>query len=91
MVGMNQLSKLNSNWVVEQVTQSTLRVFVQDARSIQEDTSMMDFMTDSINKSLECSIKTHNTAKIYVELLNGKILKPFADLQRYKNDCRHTN
>jgi hypothetical protein len=52
MVGMNQLSKLNSNWAVEQVTQSTLRVFVQDARSIQEDTSMMDFMTDSINKSL---------------------------------------
>ncbi len=92
--GMDQLSKLNSNWAgfsqnfnsinnyIEQVTQRALTDFVEDAA--QEDTSMIDF-SGPINKALECSKKTHQTAKMYVEFSNNQIMKSLNEMQRYKN------
>ncbi len=101
--GLSQLSKLNSNWVgftqnfnsinnyIQQVTQRLLTDFVEDAKSVQEDASMIDFITDSMNKSLESTRRTRHNAKMYVEFSNEKIMKPLDDMDRYKNDSMLTN
>jgi hypothetical protein len=95
--GLTQLCKLNSNWAdftqnfnsinnyIKEVTRRGLTDFVEDAKSAKEDISIIEFMTNSINKALECSIKTHQTAKMYVEFSNNQIMKSLNVMQRDKN------
>jgi flagellar motor protein MotB len=95
--GLSHLSKLNSNWVgltknfnsisshIELVTHATLSDFVDDAKDAQEDPFLIDFMTNSINKSLELSNTTHRAAKMYVDFSNKTIVKSLNDMHQSKN------
>ncbi len=95
--GLSKLSKLNSNWAglsknfnsinnyIEQVTHTTLTDFVDDAKIAQEDPFIIDFMTDSINKSLELSCATHRAAEMYVDFSHKNIVKSLNDMHQSKN------
>lgn len=94
--GLSHLSKLNSNWAgltknfnsinnyIEQVTHTTLTNFAEDAKIAQEDPFLIDFMTDSIKKSLELSYATHRAAEMYVEFSNRNILESLSDMHQRK-------
>jgi NTP pyrophosphatase (non-canonical NTP hydrolase) len=95
--GLSKLSKLNSNWAglsknfnsinnyIEQVTHRALTDFVDDAKIAQEDPFIIDFMTDSINKSLELSCATHRAAEMYVDFSHKNIVKSLNDMHQSKN------
>jgi hypothetical protein len=94
--GISKLSQLNSNWVgltknfnsinnhIEQITHRALTDFVDDAKDAQEDPFIIDFMTDSINKSLELSYATHRAAEMYVKFSNRNIVKSLNDMHERK-------
>jgi hypothetical protein len=95
--GLSKLSQFYTNYAgliknfdsinnhIEQVTHRALTDFVDDAKIAQEDPFIIDFMTDSINKSLELSDATHRTAKMYVEFSNRNIVKSLNDMHQSKN------
>ncbi|EFX63200.1 hypothetical protein DAPPUDRAFT_308060 [Daphnia pulex] len=95
--GLSKLSQFYTNYAgliknfdsinnhIEQVTHRALTDFVDDAKIAQEDPFIIDFMTDSINKSLELSDATHPTAKMYVEFSNKNIMKSLKDMHQSKN------
>jgi NTP pyrophosphatase (non-canonical NTP hydrolase) len=95
--GLSKLSQFYTNYAgliknfdsinnhIEQVTHRALTDFVDDAKIAQEDPFIIDFMTDSINKSLELSDATHRTAKMYVEFSNKNIMKSLKDMHQSKN------
>jgi hypothetical protein len=95
--GMSYLSRLNSNWTelpknfnsinnyIEQVTHRALTNFVDDAKEAQEHPFIIDFMTNSINKSLELSCATHRAAEMYVDFSHKNIVKPLNDMHQNKN------
>ena len=95
--GISKLSQLNSNWTeltmnfnsinnyIEQVTHTTLTDFAEDAKDAQENTFLVDFMTNSIEKTLKLSYTTHSAAEMYVEFSNRNILKSLSDMHQCKN------
>jgi hypothetical protein len=95
--GISKLSQLNSNWTeltmnfnsinnyIEQITQKTLTNFAEDAKDAQENTFLVDFITNSIEKTLKLSYTTHRAAEMYVEFSNTNILKSLSDMHQSKN------
>jgi predicted transcriptional regulator len=94
--GISKLSQLNSNWTeltmnfnsmnnyIEEVTQKTLTDFAEDAKDAQENTFLLDFMTNSIEKTLKLSYTTHRAAEMYVEFSNRNIVKSLSDMHQCK-------
>jgi hypothetical protein len=84
--GTQQLGKLQENWTgmtlyfksinsyIEDM-KTKQKMFVEDAEGAQ-DSSLIDFMAESIKKSLESSIKSHRTAAMYVQVSNNYIIEP---------------
>ena len=101
--GMGQLSQLNSNWAgftnnfnsfnnnVKEVTQRAMADFAENAKSAQGDISIIDFLTDSMNKTLETSQRTSHNAKKYVKFSNENIMQSLDDMDQYKDDSMLTN
>jgi hypothetical protein len=93
--GITQLSHLNSNWssftqnfnsinnYIEQAARRALTDFVENAKSVQEDTIIVHFIIESMNKSLESTRITSHNAKMYVEFSYENIVKPLRDMRRY--------
>jgi hypothetical protein len=93
---MRKLSKFYTNYAgliknfdlinnhIEQVTHKALTDFFDDAKIAQEDPFIIDFMTDSINKSLELSDATHRAAEMYVEFSHKNIVKRLDDMHQCK-------
>jgi DNA-binding transcriptional regulator YbjK len=93
--GIAQLSHLNSNWssftqnfnsinnYIEQAARRALTDFVENAKSVQEDTIIVHFIIESMNKSLESTRITSHNAKMYVEFSYENIVKPLRDMRRY--------
>ncbi|XP_046636092.1 uncharacterized protein LOC124314772 isoform X2 [Daphnia pulicaria] len=89
--GMNLLSKLQENWTgmtlyfqsinsyIEDM-KTKHKDFVEDAKVAQEDSSTIDFMAESIEKSLETSIKSHHIAATYVKVSNSFIMEPLRNI-----------
>ena len=64
---------------------------MEDAKSVQEDISIIDFLTDSMNKTLETSQRTSHNAKKYVKFSNENIMQSLDDMDQYKDDSMLTN
>jgi hypothetical protein len=95
--GLSKLSKLNSNWTeltinfnsinnyIEEVTLTTLTDFVDNVEVAQENTFRLDWLTDSIEKTLKLSNNTHRAAEMYVDFSHEIIVKSLNDMHQCKN------
>ncbi|EFX83209.1 hypothetical protein DAPPUDRAFT_315943 [Daphnia pulex] len=84
--GTQQLGKLQENWTGMTLYFKSINSYIEDMKSKQnmfvedaegaQDSSLIDFMAESIKKSLESSIKSHRTAAMYVQVSNNYIIEP---------------
>jgi hypothetical protein len=85
--GTELLSDLQGNWTYMTVYFEKINTyigemktkhkdFVEDAKVAQEDSSTIDFMTNSITNSLNSSNKSQRTAATYVKVSNNYIMEP---------------
>jgi hypothetical protein len=90
--GTKLLSDLQENWTgmteyfisinsyIEKVMKKQQNMFVEDTKVAQENTSMINFIANSMKKSLESSIKSHRTAATYVKVSNSYIMGPLRSM-----------
>jgi hypothetical protein len=89
--GMKLLSDLRKNWAGMTLYFQSInsyikdmktkhKFFVEDAKEAQKDTSMINFIADSIKISLETSIKSHHIAAMYVKVSNSYIMVPLRNM-----------
>jgi hypothetical protein len=86
--GTKKLGEMHEKWAgmtmyfehinnhIDKVTKKYLVDFVNDANDAQHDISLLEFMTDSIEKSLTSSIKSHHVAATYVKVSDNYIMGP---------------
>jgi hypothetical protein len=84
--GTQQLGKMQENWTGMTLYFKSINSYIEDMKSKQnmfvedaegaQDSSLIDFMAESIKKSLESSIKSHRTAAMYVQVSNNYIIEP---------------
>ncbi|EFX83207.1 hypothetical protein DAPPUDRAFT_100775 [Daphnia pulex] len=72
-VGMTLYFQSINSYIEDMKTKQN--TFVEDAEGAQ-DSSLIDFMADSIKNSLESSIKSHRTAATDVKVSNNYIMEP---------------